>query len=161
MNEVNKAVARRIWEEVFPRCQLEALPEVVHPDWYNHAPPTDRYGLAGARATLVQLRDAFDDLRYEVLDAIGDGDRVAVYCRVTGRHTGPWQGLAATGRPFASEQVHILRFREGKAVEHWAVRDDLGMLRDLGVLGGASRWTPDARNRATTPSARPGRPDRG
>lgn len=66
--------------------------------------------------------------------------RLAVYCQVTGRHTGPWQGLAATGRSFSSEQVHILRFLDGKAIEHWAVRDDLRMLRDLGVLGGPSRW---------------------
>ena len=151
MNEDIKAVARRIWEEVFPLCQLEVLPEVIHPDWHNHAPPTHKYGLAGARATVAQLRDAFDDLRYEVLDVIGDGDRVAVYCLVTGRHTGPWQGLPATGRGFASEQVHILRFRDGKAVEHWAVRDDLRMMRDLGVIAGPSRWTP-----TTGPDAPPG-----
>lgn len=57
MNEDIKAVARRIWEEVFLLCQLEALPEVIHPDWYNHAPPMNKRGLAGARATVAQLRE--------------------------------------------------------------------------------------------------------
>ena len=140
MSEELKAVARRIWAEVFPRCEVDALPEVIHPEWYNHAPPTDKYGLAGATATVLQLRAAFTDLRYEILDVIGEGDRVAVRCEVSGRHTGAWQGLAATGRSFRCEQVHILRFVDGKAIEHWAVRDDLQMLRDLGVVSGPSRW---------------------
>jgi predicted ester cyclase len=43
-------------------------------------------------------------------------------------------GLAPTGRSFASRQVHIVRFQDGKGIEHWAVRDDLAMLRQLGAL---------------------------
>jgi predicted ester cyclase len=36
----------------------------------------------------------------------------------------------------AVELVHIFRVRDGKIVEHWAVRDDLGLMKQLGVVGG-------------------------
>jgi hypothetical protein len=32
--------------------------------------------------------------------------------------------------------MHFVRFEGGKAVEHWGVRDDLGMMRQLGVVPG-------------------------
>jgi predicted ester cyclase len=38
------------------------------------------------------------------------------------------------GKPIAVELVHIFRLRDGKIVEHWAVRDDLGMMKQLGAI---------------------------
>jgi len=43
-------------------------------------------------------------------------------------------GLAPTNRPFAVRQVHIVRFQDGRGIEHWAVRDDLGLMRQLGAI---------------------------
>jgi predicted ester cyclase len=45
-------------------------------------------------------------------------------------------GLAPTNQPVALPQVHIVRFQDGKVVEHWAVRDDLGLGRQLGLFPG-------------------------
>ncbi len=42
-------------------------------------------------------------------------------------------GTAPTNRPFSFRQVHLIRFQDGKGIEHWAVRDDLGLLRQLGA----------------------------
>lgn len=43
-------------------------------------------------------------------------------------------GIPPTGRDVAYDYVHILRFRDGKAVEHWSVRDSMTMMQQLGVL---------------------------
>jgi predicted ester cyclase len=43
-------------------------------------------------------------------------------------------GIAPTGREVAYDYVHILRFRDGKAVEHWGMRDDMALMRQLGVM---------------------------
>jgi predicted ester cyclase len=51
-----------------------------------------------------------------------------------GRHTGPLFGIPPTGREVAYGYVHIVRFRDGKAVEHWGVRDDMTLMRQLGVM---------------------------
>jgi predicted ester cyclase len=52
----------------------------------------------------------------------------------TGPHNGRFFGIAPTGRQVVQEQIHLIRFANGKGVEHRAVRDDLGLLRQLGVV---------------------------
>jgi predicted ester cyclase len=76
----------------------------------------------------------FADLAFDIHHVIGEGDTVAVHCTLTGRHTGDLMGIPPTGRPVATPMVHILRFRDGKASEHWAVHDDMTTMRQLGVL---------------------------
>lgn len=139
------ALARRVWEEVWPADDEALLAAVLHRQFRNHAAPSGwSDGLDGAAAVVHQLNGAFSDLRYVTLQVLVDGDRVAVHNTCTGRHTGVWAGLPPTGRKFSAEQVHILRFdADGLAVEHWAVRDDLTLLRQL-----------DDRSRTTAPSDR-------
>jgi predicted ester cyclase len=43
-------------------------------------------------------------------------------------------GTLPTGRSVRQDHMHFVRFRDGKAVEHWGVRDDLGMMQQLGVI---------------------------
>jgi predicted ester cyclase len=42
--------------------------------------------------------------------------------------------MPPTGRAVRQDHMHFVRFRDGKAVEHWGVRDDLGMLQQMGVM---------------------------
>jgi predicted ester cyclase len=133
--EAIKAVARRTLEEIFPAGDVAGLAEVVHPDMVNHeAPPGAPQGLKGMTSSMRMLEAAFSDRRWEIHQAIAEGDTVALHCTFSGRHTGPFVGLAPTGQPFAFRQIHIVRFQDGKAIEHWAVRDDLTLLRQLGAV---------------------------
>ncbi len=130
-----KATARRTLEKIFPDGDVAALAEVVHPDVVNHEAPTGApKGLDGMTQTMLWLKAAFSERRYEIHHVIADGDTVAVHCTFSGRHTGEFMGLAPTNRPFAVRQVHIVRFEHGKGIEHWAVRDDLAMMRQLGAI---------------------------
>jgi predicted ester cyclase len=130
-----KAAARRTLEEIFPNGDVAALAEVVHPDCVNHeAPPGAPQGLEGMTQSMLMLQRAFSDRHYEIHQVIGEGDTVVIHCTFTGRHTGEFMGLPPTNRPFAFRQIHIVRFEDGKGVEHWAVRDDLTFMRQLGVV---------------------------
>jgi predicted ester cyclase len=133
--EAIKAAARRTLEEIFPTVDEAGLAEVVHPDCFNHeAPPGAPQGLQGMTQSMRMLAAAFSDRRWEIHQAIAEGDTVVLHCAFSGRHTGPFMGLAPTGQPFAFRQIHIVRFQDGKAIEHWAVRDDLTLLRQLGAV---------------------------
>jgi predicted ester cyclase len=44
-------------------------------------------------------------------------------------------GVPPTGRRVTVHHAHSYRIVDGYIVEHHAVRDDLGMLRQLGALG--------------------------
>jgi predicted ester cyclase len=76
----------------------------------------------------------FPDLRHDLQDILPSGDRVTVRVVVHGTHSGPYEGVAATRRKVSVEGIHILRIARGKVVEWWAAEDDLGLLRQIGML---------------------------
>ena len=132
-----KVKARRVFEEIIPSGDASALPDVMHPDCADHsARPGEPQGIEGLTATMRWLHGVFADLTFDIHHVIGEGDTVAVHCTLTGRHTGDLMGIPPTGRPVATPMVHILRFRDGKASDHWAVHDDMATMRQLGVLPG-------------------------
>ena len=67
---------------------------------------------------------------------IGEGDVVATRVTHHGRHTGELMGIPPTGREVAYQYVHFFRFRDGRVVEQWSVRDDMTLMRQLGVVPG-------------------------
>ena len=67
-------------------------------------------------------------------DVLAEDGRVAIRARVSGRHVGEYNGLPPSGREWSVQQIHIVRVVDGKLIEHWASRDDLGALRQLGLL---------------------------
>lgn len=132
--ELNKAAARRTWEEIFPTCDVTGLAEVTAVDAIAHGSrPDEPPGLEGITKTMLWLGRVFSDQRWEIRHVIGDSDMVAVHATHHGRHTGNLMGMPPTGREVAYDYVHVLRFEDGKAVEHWGVRDDATLMRQLGV----------------------------
>jgi predicted ester cyclase len=130
-----RTIARRTLEEIFPAADTGALAEVVHADVVNHElPPGLPQGLQGTQQVMQWLHRAFADLHYDIHQVIADGDTAVVYCTMRGRHVGEFMGVPPTQRSVAVKQVHIVRFEDGKGIEQWAVRDDLTLMRQLGVL---------------------------
>lgn len=137
--EANKQLAQQTYATLFNTGNLAIADELVSADFINHdAPPHVPGGPEGLRQIVVMLRTAFPDLRYEIKEMIGEGDWVAARTILYGTHSGPFFGIAPTGREVAQEQIHLIRFANGKAVEHRAVRDDLGMMQQLGVVADRS-----------------------
>jgi predicted ester cyclase len=133
--EANKQLVQYTFAALFNSGNLAIASELVSEDFVNHdAPPHVPGGLEGLRQIVVMLRTAFPDLRYETKEVIAEGDWVAARTILYGTHNGPFFGIAPTGRQVVQEQIHLIRFANGKGVEHRAVRDDLGLLRQLGVV---------------------------
>jgi predicted ester cyclase len=130
-----KAKAKRIWEEIFPAGDVDALADVIAVDGIDHgARPDEPQGLEGAKRTMLWLGRVFSDQRWEVRRVVAEGDTVVLLCTYHGRQTGDLMGIPPTGREVAYDYVHIVRFEDGKVVEHWGVRDDLTLMRQLGIL---------------------------
>ena len=132
--EEDKALVLRYIEEVWNGHDLGAIDGLVLPGYVNHAASTEEYRRGGARHSVGWLLSVFPDHRYDVEDAAADGETVAVRGTCSGTHEGELMGIAPTGERFAVQQSHWFRVADGKIAEHWAVRDDLGMMRQLGVM---------------------------
>ena len=135
MSEENKALVRR-QEELFGGGNLDVADEIYAPDYVGHDPsnPEDVRGLQAAKQAAAEYRRAFPDLRVSVEDLVAEGDRVAARLRFRGTHLGDLNGIAPTGRRVDFTGIVISRVEGGRIAEDWANFDDLGMMRQLGVI---------------------------
>jgi predicted ester cyclase len=122
-----------------PVADTATLTELFHDDYVSHtSPPEEPAGPGQAISLRGFLASAFDDVHYELIRMTGDGDLIATHTRISATHAGDGLGFPATGKPFSVEQMHFVRFADGKIVEHWGVRDDAEMLRQIGMIPGAA-----------------------
>jgi steroid delta-isomerase-like uncharacterized protein len=122
-------------DALFNRGELDRVEEFVTADFVNHeAWPGEDPGYEGFRLRLRRLHEAVSGLTMRVHEVVAEGDLVAYRATLSGAHTGELLGMPATGRAFEVQHMHMLRMREGRASEHWATRDDLGMLQQLGII---------------------------
>jgi predicted ester cyclase len=133
--EENKANGRRFIEEVVNRGNLAVADELAAPNFVDHSvpagvPPT----LEGLKGFLTQLRAAFPDLHYTIEDQFAEGDRIVQRLTVSGTMKGDFQGMPAANKSAKWSEIHIARWANGKAVEHWGVVDQMDMLAQLGFV---------------------------
>ncbi len=136
MND-NQALVRNLFD-AFNRHDIDAAVGLVASDLVNHSAIPEAQGSAGLVRIWEKLWTAFPDLTWTCEDVVADGDRIVFRARMRGTNSGPLRfarmPLSATGRAFDGEAIYILRLADGKIVELWSQRDEVGMLRQLGHL---------------------------
>jgi steroid delta-isomerase-like uncharacterized protein len=132
--ERNKQVVRRLYEEVFGQGDLGLADKLVHREARDLHDPQDRRGPERVKEVATMLRSAFPDQRWEITRLLAEGDHVAMYSTWTGTHDGPFMGIPPTGRRASVPHMYFFRLADDKVVEYAAVRDDLGMMRQLGLI---------------------------
>ena len=131
----NKELVRQFAEEVFNRRNVAAIDDFVAPDEVDHTlPPSLPSNIAGTKRATEMFLKAFPDLHVTIDDIVAEGDKVAVRFTSRGTQRAPFAGVPPTGRPVAIQSYQIARIANGKFVEVWGVDDQLGMLRQLGVI---------------------------
>ena len=127
-----KRAARRVLEEIFPADDEAALRDALSPDCINHeAPPGTPSGPDSVVYFMHMLARAFSDQRWSIESIVAEGDLVAMRCVHSGRHTGEFFGMPASGNSFAYSQIHMVKVVAGKGAEHWGLRDDASLRRQL------------------------------
>ena len=128
----NKESMKRIFEEAWSKGNLEVLDEVVAPSFKQNQydRPSTREGF---KAIIQEVRTAFPDLKVTLEDSVAADDKVWMLVTCRGTHLGQFKGIPPTGRRFEISEVHIGRFENGKAVEHWGVSDMARLMEHLGV----------------------------
>jgi predicted ester cyclase len=133
--EANKQLVRRFYEEVWDQGNTEFAYEVFADDYTRHdfRPTQALPGPEGQKKIADDFRAAFPDLRVAVDLVFGEGDMVLGRWTATGTHLGRWGSVEPTGRTVTFSAANIWRFENGKAVEIWNHRDDLGLSEQIGT----------------------------
>jgi len=133
--EDNKALIRRLIDEVYNQGNVDVVDELVAPDIFDHAAVSEhQHGIASFKHVMEWVRGMSSDIHYDIEDIIAEGDKVAVRMTASGTQTGALRGVRPNGKRFSVDYVHWFRVAEGKVAELWAVRDDPSRLQQLGLI---------------------------
>lgn len=128
----NIATVRQVYDEVFNRKNFDLADAIFDPTFKNHTGlPGMQDGPEGIKALVTWLFSAFPDDRHDIEDILASGDRVAARVLHHGTHTGQFLDLPPSGKHVSQEEMHIFRVEDGRLVEHWGVRDDLGFRQQM------------------------------
>jgi len=138
LTEENKALVRRMEEEIFNKRNVAAVDEYIAPGYVlRTAPegmPSDREAV---KEFIEMYLEAFPDLQISIDELLAVDDKVVGRFTFRGTHERELMGLPPTGRRISVRQIAIYRIENGKVVEEWEVSDQLGLMQQVGALPAA------------------------
>ncbi len=132
--EENKALFRRVLEEIFNKGNFAVANEIYEKDFVAHIPPDEFKGPEGIKQFVSAQRNAFPDLNITIQDQVAEGDMVATRWTLAGTHKGNLRDIAPTGKKVTVSGSTIVRISNSKIAEGWTNMDALGMMQQLGVV---------------------------
>lgn len=134
--EQNKALVRRMVEEIFNRGNIGRADEFLAPDFVEHEelPPGMPSGREGVTQLTAMLRRAFPDFKATIDDMVAEGDKVVLRMTWRGTHKGEFMGVPPTGKSVSFGVIDIIRVAGGKLAEHWGQMDSMGLMQQLGAI---------------------------
>jgi steroid delta-isomerase-like uncharacterized protein len=133
LQEQNKALAKRAFEELLSGGKFELAEQLYAKDFANHGIHRD-ISLEEDQAALKGWHEAFPDVVIVPEKLIAEGDLVTIYWIARGTNTGTGNGLPATGKKVEQSGITIWRIVNGKIKEEWSAFDQLSMMQQLGLL---------------------------
>jgi predicted ester cyclase len=134
----NAAVVRQ-YHDALNRSDWKSASEYFAVDARN-------FGNPAGRPVFYRILDdiyrTFPDFRLNIVDAVSQGDVVVVRATESGTHRGVGRlpvnggmlvGVAPTNNHFEVATIHWYKLRDGKIVDHYATRNDLSMMQQLGL----------------------------
>ncbi|HLP49349.1 MAG TPA: ester cyclase [Chitinophagales bacterium] len=131
----NKAQAIAFYEKVVNAHNVAMIDSFMADSYVEHEYDTHFAGTKkGVKKAFQHYFEAIPDMHTKVNFIMAEGDLVTVQITTTGTNTGPIYGRPATNRKFEINGADIIRFKNGKAVEHWGYQEEGKMLTQLGLI---------------------------
>jgi steroid delta-isomerase-like uncharacterized protein len=131
----NKETERRFWEEIFNGKKFNLIDDFYIESYvYHGAAGQDVRGRENLKGFLSMYFSAFPDLRAEVEDIFGEGDKILSRAMCRGTHKGQLMGIPPTGKQIAIRVICADRFEGRKIAESFELPDLFGMMQQLGAI---------------------------
>ncbi len=134
MSAENKAIFQQFVDGMNAK-DTSFIDRLVDPNLVDHDPvPGQSDGLQGIKEQIEVLFAGFPDLKVTVNKLIAEDDTVSGAVTTEGTHTGEFMGIPATNKKMSMTEIHMIRFANGKMIEHWGIADAMTMMQQLGVI---------------------------
>ncbi len=121
MTTANKAIARRIYEDLWNTGNLNVADEIF-------------VNAEGVKKYIAMFRAAFPDIQHTVENLIEEGDQIVARFTARGTHQGAWKGIAPTGTRVTYTGMTILQIVNGKVSKHYTEWDALRLMQQIGAV---------------------------
>lgn len=127
----NKSIARNFYADL-TAGRMEVIDELVAEGFIEHEViPDGPGGRAGVHHIFQVLHAAFADFAMTVEHMVAEDDKVFALVTMTGIQRAEFLGIPPSGKPMAVPVADVLRFENGRVVEHWGVMDSGMMMQQL------------------------------
>ena len=138
MAEENAAFVHRWFEEVWHKGREEAIDEMFAEDGVGYGLPTPNgepiRGPKDFKPFFRQFREAFPNIRVNIVETVSEGDKIAAVCRVSGALEGESLGVSPSKQPVEFTGILVLRLKDGKIIEAWNEFNFMAMYQQLNAL---------------------------
>jgi steroid delta-isomerase-like uncharacterized protein len=136
MSADNKAIVRRLYEEVWNKRKLEVINEIISP---SHALQASNIfgssiGPEAYKRNVLLFFAGYPDLHWTIEDTIAEKDKVVACWTISGTHKGDYLGVPATNKKISVEGITIHHITNGKIMDSYVSWDIWGMMQQLGVV---------------------------
>ena len=127
---------QRFYDELLTEGNMDALDDLVGDDVVDHEQgmPGQPEGKEGVRFFVERMRESFSDIKATVGVSVETGDMASAELTISGKHTGDFFGVPATDKSFEIECIDIIRFEDGRCLEHWGVTDMMSLMQQIGAV---------------------------
>ena len=141
MSTENKAIVRRLYQEVWNKRKIAVVDELISKSHALSDPIVSgsQVGPELYKSRVAQLVRALPDLHFTIEDLICEGDKVVACWTISGTHQGEFLEISATGKKIAVEGITIHHIKNGKILDSHARWDVLGLMRQLGAIPAQGR----------------------
>jgi len=136
MSADNKAIIRRLYEEVWNKRKLEVISEIVSPSHALQGPNISgsSIGPEAYKRQFLLFLAGYSDLHFTIDDIIAEKDKVVACWTFSGTHRGDFMGIPATNKKVSMDGMTIHHLADGKIMDSYGNWDALGMMQQLGVV---------------------------
>ncbi len=136
MSAENKAIVRRLYEEVWNKRKLELVSEIISPSHALHGPNIfgSSIGPEAYKRQLLVFLAGYSDLHFTIEDMIAEKDKVVACWTISGTQRGEYLGIPATNKKVSMDGMTIHHIANGKIMDSYGNWDALGMMQQLGVV---------------------------
>lgn len=136
MSAQNKAIVRRLYEEVWNKRKVELISEIISPSHALQAPNVagSAVGPEAYKRQVSNMLGAYPDLHFSIEDLIAEKDKVVACWTLSGTHKGNYMGIPATDKKVSVEGMTVHNIANGRIMDSYSNWDALGMMQQLGVI---------------------------
>lgn len=124
-----------VWDDIMNKAEIEKINSTYFDDNITLVTyPENVVGIENFKAYYSNFITGFSDGKFTVLDVFGQGDKLVKHWRYTGKHTGDFFGIPATGKTVDVEGTTLVKMKDGKILQEQDFMDNMLFMQQLGIL---------------------------